>query len=324
MDEAVNPTPRTAVSLSEVPRRWWTRIPRTGRCATRRRCTSNRASAAWIVTRYDLVREALRDTATYSSEFGDFLARAQKIAFRSAPAEVQQKLIALNRRMIPLPPTMLTLDEPRHTQYRSLVSQLFTGSQVRRGESTVRRVIDAGIARLAAASRADGHATADFVAAFALPVPLEIIADRLGIPGEDREFFNEGAAAAADALRLTPLAPEQMVHRAQLAVDLQQLLVSLVDARRETPADDMIGILANATLEEEGRPPHPRRDPEYPEPVPGRRSRDHHQRLRLGHADPVQEPGAAGRHTRRHRAYPHVRRGGAATGGARAGSCLAW
>ena len=44
-----------------------------------------------------------------------------------------------------------------------------------------------------------------------------------------------------------------MVHRAQLAVDLQQLLVSLVDARRETPADDMIGILANATLEEEGR-----------------------------------------------------------------------
>lgn len=209
---------------------------------------------AWIVTRYGLVREALLDTATYSSEFGDFLSEAQKIAFRSAPPEVQQKLIALNKRMIPLPPTMLTLDEPRHTQYRSLVSQLFTGSQVKRGEPTVRRVIDAGIERLAAALDTDPEAQADFVAEFALPVPLRIIADRLGIPERERAFFNEAAAAAADALRLLPLSPEEMVGRAELAVDLQQLLVALVDARRETPAEDMIGILANAVLEEEQRP----------------------------------------------------------------------
>ena len=209
---------------------------------------------AWIVTRYDLVREALRDTETYSSEFGDFLSQAQKIAFRSAPPDVQQELIALNKRMIPLPPTMLTLDEPRHTQYRSLVSQLFTGSQVKRSEPTVRRVIDAGLERLSAALDTNGEAQADFVAEFALPVPLRIIADRLGIPGEHRAFFNEAAAAAADALRLTPLSPQEMVHRAQLAVELQQLLVSLVDARRETPVEDMIGILANAMLEEEQRP----------------------------------------------------------------------
>ena len=209
---------------------------------------------AWVVTRYDLVRQALRDTATYSSEFGDFLAEAQKIAFRNAPAEVQRKLMALNERLLPLPPTMLTLDEPNHTQYRSLVSTLFTGSEVKRGEPTVRRVVDAGIDRLAAALNAGGDAGADFVAEFALPVPLRIIADRLGIPETDREFFNEAAAAAADALRLTPPTPEQMVHRAQLAVDLQQLLVSLVDARRDTPADDMIGILANAALQDERRP----------------------------------------------------------------------
>ncbi len=208
---------------------------------------------AWIVTRYDLVREALRDTVTYSSEFGDFLAQAQKIAFKSAPPEVRRELVALNEQMIPLPPTMLTLDEPRHTQYRSLVAQLFTGSRVKQGEPTVRRVIDAGIERLANALDTNGEAGTDFVAEFALPVPLRIIADRLGIPDGDRPFFNEAATAAADALRLTPVAPEQMVHQARLAVDLQQLLVSLVDARRERPAEDMIGILANAELAGEDR-----------------------------------------------------------------------
>ena len=137
MDEAVNPTPRTAVSLSD-PATLVDPYPAYRTLRDTAPVHFEPSLGAWIVTRYDLVREALRDTATYSSEFGDFLARAQKIAFRSAPAEVQQKLIALNRRMIPLPPTMLTLDEPRHTQFRSLVSQLFTGSQVRRGESTVR------------------------------------------------------------------------------------------------------------------------------------------------------------------------------------------
>ncbi len=32
---------------------------------------------------------------------------------------------------------------------------------------------------------------------FAFPVPLQIIADRLGIPAEEREFFEDAAAAAA-------------------------------------------------------------------------------------------------------------------------------
>ena len=151
---------------------------------------------------------------------------------------------------------MLTLDEPRHTQYRSLVSRLFTASRVNQGAPTVRRVIDAAVERLAAAPDAHGEAGADFVAEFALPVPLRIIADRLGIPQENRKFFDEAAAAAADALRLTPLTHEQMVHRAQLAVDLQNLLVTLFDARRGTTADDMIGILANSALEGEDRIHH--------------------------------------------------------------------
>ena len=41
---------------------------------------------AYVVTRYDLIREAIRDTATYSSEFGDFLDGARKILFQQAPS----------------------------------------------------------------------------------------------------------------------------------------------------------------------------------------------------------------------------------------------
>ena len=213
---------------------------------------------AYVVTRYDLIREAIRDTTTYSSEFGDFLDGARKILFQQAPPDVQQKLIELNEQMIPLPPTMLTLDEPAHTKYRSLVAKLFTGSEVRKSEPTVREVVERNIEGMAAAPESDGELAADFMStdfmsAFAFPVPLRIIADRLGIPAAERAFFDEAATAAAGGLRLSPLTPEQMLHRAQLALDLQDLLVSLVEARRREPAEDMITILANSRLEDEGR-----------------------------------------------------------------------
>jgi cytochrome P450 len=198
----------------------------------------------YVITRYDLVREALRDTQTYSSRFDGFLGAAQQMAFAAAPEAVKTELLSVNAQMIPLPPTMLTLDEPEHTQYRSLVSKLFTVSEIRKAEDAVRNTIARAI---------DGFANApgeiEFMRAFAGPVPLEIISDRLGIPQEDRLFFYDAAAAAAAALRLSPVAPDEMVRRARLALDLQRLLVRLVDERRANPRADMITILATSRLE---------------------------------------------------------------------------
>ena len=87
-----------------------------------------------------------------------------------------------------------------------------------------------------------------------MSVPLQIIADRLGIPEEDRKFFEDAATAAASALRLTPLPGEEMVRRAQLGLDLQELCVRLIEARRLEPKDDMISILANSELGHDKRP----------------------------------------------------------------------
>ena len=207
-----------------------------------------------VVTRYELVREAIRDAKTFSSKFDGFLNRSREIMFASAPPEVQQKLLDINSQMLLLPPTMLTLDEPEHTRYRSLVSRLFTGAEIRKSEPTVQAVIDRSIGSLLSGHKdGAGCRQADFMSAFAFPVPLRIIGDRLGIPEADRPFFDEAATAAAAALRLSPLTPEEMVHRAELALGLQNLLTALVDARREQPADDMITILANSRLQDEAR-----------------------------------------------------------------------
>jgi len=200
-----------------------------------------------VVTRYDLIREAIRDTATFSSRFDGFLQASQRLMFESASPETQAELMRLNREMTPVPPTMLTLDEPEHTRYRSLVAQLFTASRIRESEPAVKAVIDRTIASLGDETRIE------FMHAFAFPVPLEIIATRLGIPPESRGFFDDAATAAAAALRLTPLTEAEMIRRARLALDLQKLLIGLVEARRRQSEDDMITVLAISKLESEDR-----------------------------------------------------------------------
>ncbi|HEY6599865.1 MAG TPA: cytochrome P450 [Pseudomonadales bacterium] len=202
-----------------------------------------------VVMRYDLVREAIRDTATYSSQFGDFLGAGAQMLFAAAPEDTRAKVLAINAEMIPLPPTMITLDEPEHTNFRSLVSALFTASEIKKSEPAVQATIDDAIAAFI-----DGPREIDFMRAFAFPVPIAIIAERLGIPHSERAFFDDAATAAAAGLRVSPVTPDQMIRRAQLALDLQRLLVRLIDERRAEPKEDMIGILARSRLEPAGRP----------------------------------------------------------------------
>lgn len=197
----------------------------------------------WVVTRYDLIRQAIADTETFSNRFDSFLVASQGLALAAAPPEVRDEVLELGKRMILPVPTLLTQDPPDHARYRSLVGRLFTAGRVRRAERDVRAVVD---------EAADAFALqggGDFMEGFALPVPLRIIADRLGIPEADRAFFYEAAASAADALRLSPLDPDELLHRARLALGLQTLLVRLIEEKRSDPGDDMISTLATSRLQ---------------------------------------------------------------------------
>ncbi len=201
-----------------------------------------------VVTRYDLIREAISDTATFSNQFEEFLGMSQGIALASVPDEVTAKIRELQKQLIPQVPTLLTLDPPNHKRYRALVSKLFTAGRIKRSEADVRPIIEAERDRFVAT---DGG---EFMEGFALPVPLRIIADRLGIPEDRRAFFDEAATSAASTLRLTPLSPDELLHRTELALQLQELLVELLEARRSHPREDMLTTLATSTLEGEDRP----------------------------------------------------------------------
>ncbi len=204
-----------------------------------------------VVTRYDLVHEAIRDTKTYSSQFGLFLAGAAG-GGGEMPAEIAESLKAQRKRMHLPVDTLLTADEPVHSRYRSLVSELFTAGRVKQAQPQVDAIIDEAIDGFI-----DAGEPVDFMAVFGNPVPLRVIADRLGVPAEDRAFFYEGATVSAATLRMTTYPPEETLRRATVLADLQDYMVDLVESRRSDPRDDMATALARGVLEGEDRPLDP-------------------------------------------------------------------
>ncbi len=201
-----------------------------------------------VVTRYDLLREALRDPETYSNQFGDFLREPQRRRLETAAPETRAAIAEISSRLVVEPPTMLTLDRPEHTSYRTLVNELFTGSRIKRAEGDVQQVIDDTIDSFS------GTTAIEFVAQFAMPIPLRIIGDRLGVPDEDRDLFDRCAGNAADSLRLNFHDDEETIRRMQLEVDLQRLMLRIYDDRCRAPRDDMISVLAVSRLQPENRP----------------------------------------------------------------------
>ena len=125
--------------------------------------------AGWfLVTTAELVREVLRDTATYSSA-------VHKHA--SPPPEVAQQVSALRARGWPYTPGLGTTDPPVHTRHRKLVNQTFTPRGLAWMEPLVRQ---AGEATWPTAL--PDEAEIDFVTAFAQPLPVWAISEILGLP----------------------------------------------------------------------------------------------------------------------------------------------
>ena len=89
----------------------------------------------YLVTRYDLVLEVVRDPQTYSNQFGQ--------TSMPLPDDVRQRMIEVVAEGYPRVPTMLTADPPDHTRYRRLVTKAFTPKVISSLEPTIRDDRDA-------------------------------------------------------------------------------------------------------------------------------------------------------------------------------------
>jgi cytochrome P450 len=172
---------------------------------------------AWLVTRYDEVRQVLTD---------------QRFSARAMTSEPDPP------RFTPMPlfpAGVMSMDPPEHTRIRSLVSKVFTARRVEALRPRIREIAGDLADRMVA-----GGPPADLVAAFALPLPVTVICELLGVPTADQDRFR----TLSDALLSTTALPMEEIGAA--VMELNDYLAGLIAKRRAAPSDDLLTALVQA------------------------------------------------------------------------------
>ena len=178
----------------------------------------------WLVTRYEDVALVLRES------------RISKEMSRLVPPPPP----------MPLDSTMLFRDPPEHLRLRSLANQAFTPKRVKDLEPRIEEIAASLI------DRVEGVGEVDLIADFAMPLPIIVIAEMLGVPAEDRDTFRRWSNDLITGTDMVRANDERQWRQAEAIASLMEYFTRLIAKRRDDPRDDIISALIEAH-EEGGR-----------------------------------------------------------------------
>src|SRR4051794_40106745 len=179
----------------------------------------------YAVTRYHDIREVHRHVEIYSSEIGG------------------TSLEDLEPDQIEARKSMIDMDPPRHDELRGLIARRFTPRAVQVWEDAVRtvtdRVLDTALER-------DEF---DFVAAISSEIPMQVFAEILGVPQEDRRHIIELGDRLLGNQDPEYYVPPDPSHRllpfsSPAALEMFEFARKMAAARRKNPGNDIITQLA--------------------------------------------------------------------------------
>jgi cytochrome P450 len=180
--------------------------------------------AAWIVLGYDAARQALADPRISKDMLAALQDSGDVVAEGLPGPEFSRH--------------MLNVDPPDHTRLRRLVSRAFVPSRIAALEPAVRAIADNLLDDL---ETAGPDATVDLVEGYAHPLPFRVIGELLGIPAADRPRLH-----AWFQVLLTGWAGDPPPEAVEASDGIVACLRELVDAKRNSPADDLVSVLVAA------------------------------------------------------------------------------
>lgn len=179
----------------------------------------------WVVSKYEDVKEISRSPEIYSS--------AQKGAIIRLPDDVTPEQIELTGAML------INMDAPKHAKIRRIVSKGFTPRAV----EGLRAALTERAARIVHEAKRTGGG--DFVQQVACELPLQAIAELLGVPNDDRHKLFEWSNQT-----LNYDDPEYGDATAAFT-EILGYAWNMAEQRRACPVDDIVSQLVHADVDGE-------------------------------------------------------------------------
>lgn len=190
--------------------------------------------SVWVMTRYDDIQAVLRDPETFSNR-GRFASLMGQL-----PAHIQLQAASVTRHNSS---GMLQEDPPNHRRLRTLVRDAFTPRVIDGMRPRVREIIDGFLDEI------DPTEPFDLIERLAFRLPITVISELMGLPRADSERFALWADDVA-SFQATGHADADNARRAARAIEaVEDYFREVCDARRRTPADDLISRLVMAREE---------------------------------------------------------------------------
>nr|AFY08544.1 cytochrome P450 Svu016 [Streptomyces virginiae] len=183
---------------------------------------------AWLLTRYEDVRTALTD---------------RRFSKQAATAPDAPRLLPIHRGSS----SLVTMDPPDHTRLRRLVSGEFTQRHMNTLRPRVRQIAD----ELVGAMLATDGREADVLTALALPLPIRVICEQLGIPAHEQDLFRQWSDGILTVAGGKPADATAAAAAQESARNLMGYLGGLIAAKRTAPGDDLLTRLVRAQEDED-------------------------------------------------------------------------
>lgn len=177
------------------------------------------AGELWAITRHADVLAVSKDPATFCSGKGVLL------------TDLTRPVLSAD--------SILYLDPPQHSKHRKLVSPSLSVRRVAELEDRVRSIVTELLDGL------DPTGVVDAVEAIAMPLPLMVIAELVGVPRHDLADFRRWSDAMIDA------ASDYTDEALLLAAELFGYIDAVVQERHAQPGDDLVSVLAHGSVDGE-------------------------------------------------------------------------
>lgn len=203
---------------------------------------------AYVVTRYDLILEVLRQPNLFSSQqaTGPETDREMAELMIEMVGEDPEFAISAQRAMEGASvPVLLRADPPDHSRQRALVNRAFTAPAIRRIEPDIQQIADDLIDTFIDRGRVE------LLTDFAIPFPMTVIAKALGVSLDRMDDFIRWSATLVAGVGKRGFTKPMLAGIMRAQEELGAYLLSVIDEREREPKDDVITRLVEATIDGE-------------------------------------------------------------------------